>query len=519
MRCIRQILYYRLEKQIGADSTARALHVSKGTVINTIKRFSGSGLPWPLPDDLTDSTLENRLYPSTVRPRTTNETLPTALYLEQELAKKHVTLQCLYDEYAQSTTEVVSRASFYRYCHRHTLPSPSMPMVHKGGDLVYVDYSGDGLFYTEHGSGERRDVELFCCCWGLSSYTYAEATESQKKRDFSYSHVRAFRYYGVVPHGLVPDNLKSAVTKPSPFDPVINPLYEEMGQHYGTVILPARVRKPKDKAKVESAVLHIQRFILARLRNRQFFSLAEINAAIAELLEEFNARPMKDYGYQSRRERFERLDRPYAQALPTEPFRITDVKLNVLVGKNYHIRYRDHFYSVPFEYVGKRVTVRRCGGMVEFFNDHQLLSRHLYCTRKFGYSTRTEHMPKAHQFVKGLTPGWIIAQASKIGNNTVSVVAATMQRSEHVQQGFNAALGILQLGKAYSAERLEAACKRCLHYKTATYRSLKAVLESHLDEQPLDGNPAPSQSSTTTVIHENLRRDFNQPHTTEENEA
>ena len=389
---------------------------------------------------------------------------------------------------------------------------------HRGGDLIYVDYSGDGLYYTDSRNGVRVDVDLFCCCWGLSSYSFVDATETQKKRDFCQSHVRAFRYFGVCSHGLVPDNLKSAVRKPDPFDPQLNPLYEELGRHYGTAILPARIRKPKDKAKVESAVLHIQRFILARLRNRQFFSLVEINEAIAELLEEFNDRPMKDYGHQTRRERFERLDRPYAQPLPAEPFRITDIKHDVLVGKNYHLRYCDHFYSVPFEKVGMRVIVRRNGMMVEIFHDGQLLTRHLYSTRKFGYSTKSEHMPREHQFVKGLTPGWIMAQAAKIGDNTTGAVAEVMRRSEHVQQGFNAALGILKLAKVYTPQRLENASLRCIHFRTVTYRALKSVLEKKLDQQPLSSYLVPEQSSQV-IMHENLRLDFNQHNNTEKRQS
>ena len=510
MRSIRQILYYRLEKQIGADQTACALKVSKGTVINTTKRFTESGLPWPLPEDMTDSTLEARLYPATPRITHGNPDLPSIQYLEEELAKKHVTLQCLYDEYCGRTTDPVSRAGFYRYCKRSRILAPSMPMEHRGGDLVYVDYSGDGLFYTDPQSGVRKDLDLFCCCWGLSSFSFADATETQKKRDFCYSHVRAFRYFGVASHGLVPDNLKSAVRKPDPFDPLINPLYEELGRHYRVVILPARIQKPKDKAKVESAVLHIQRYILARLRNRQFFSLVDVNLAISELLEEFNNRPMKDYGHQTRRERFELLDRPYAQSLPEEPFRITDIKHDVLVGKNYHIRYDDHYYSIPFEMTKMRVTVRRCGAMVEIFHDGQLLTRHLFSTRKFHYSTKNEHMPKDHQFVKGLTPGWIIAQAAKIGDSTVNAVAAVMRRSEHVQQGFNGALGILSLAKAYTPQRLEAACCRCLYFNTVNYRALKSVLLRELDLQPLPNLPVTERQPPKPIVHENLRRDFDQ---------
>ena len=481
-------------------------------LINTVRRFEKSGLPWPLPEEITDSTLEARLYQSKSQAVPVNPELPGISYLEEQLSKKHVTLQCLYDEYLTTATAPVSRAAFYRYFGRNRIFAPSMPIDHRSGDLVYVDYSGDGIFYTDPENGARKDLDLFCCCWGLSSFSYADATETQKKRDFCQSHVRAFRYFGVASHGLVPDNLKSAVTKPDPFDPQINPLYEELGKHYGLVILPARIRKPKDKAKVESAVLHIQRFILARLRNRQFFSLVEVNGAIRALLEEFNDRPMKDYGYQTRRERFERLDKPHAQALPVEPFRITDIKHNVLVGKNYHIRYKDHYYSVPFEHVGKRVTVRRCGAMVELFHDGQLLTRHLFSMRMYSYSTRNEHMPKDHQFVKGLTPGWIMAQAAKIGDNTVNAIGTVMRRSEHIQQGFNAALGILSFAKAYTPERLEAACCRCIHFNTVTYRALKSVLVNNLDQQPLTSLTAAPGHSTMVVLHENLRRDFDQHH-------
>jgi transposase len=511
MREIRSILYYRLEKGISAERTALALKISKGTVINTVRRFKQSTLTWPLAEDVSDSYLESVLYTAVAK---SNEAaarpeLPSISYLEAELARPHVTLQCLYDEYFRRSLEPVSRASFYRYFNANRPKPYSMPMEYKGGDLLFIDYSGDGLFYTDRRTKEIIDVELFCCCWGASNYSYAEATRSQQNEDFVYSHPHSFRYFGVVPHGLVPDNLKSGVKTPDRYDPVINPLYGEMAGHYHTAVLPARVRKPKDKAKVENGVLHIQRYILARLRDRQFFSLSEINNAVWELLEEFNNRPMKDYGNQTRRERFELLDRPYAQPLPAEPFRITEVRIDVLVGKNYHVRYKDHFYSVPFAYVGKRVKIRRCGSMLEIMHDGQILTRHLYSMEKYRYTIKNEHMPKSHQFVKGLTPGWIIAQAAQIGQNTVDVVSAIMQRSEHVQQGFNAALGVLRLSKVYTKERLEAACARCMHYRMTTYRALKSVLQNNLDQQPV----TPALKNTTRVegcaiSHENVRGDY-----------
>ena len=508
MRSIRQILYYRLEKEICADQTANALKISKGTVINTTKRFQESGLPWPLPEEITDSTLEARLYPVKPNLEQLDPNLPSLSYIEAELAQKHVTLQCLYDEYRRTSMNPVSRAGFYRYYNKIRPIDVCMPMEYLGGDALFVDYSGDGLIYTDSESSTLVKVDLFCCCWGLSSFSYADATISQKKRDFCQSHVRAFRYFGVCPQRLVPDNLKSAVTTANPFDPVINRLYEELGRHYGIVILPARVRKPKDKAKVESAVLHIQQFILARLRNRQFFSLPEINEAVSELLEEFNDRPMKDYRYQTRRERYEKLDKPYAQTLPEEPFRIIDIKHDVLVGKNYHIRYKDHFYSVPFELAKKRVIVRHSGMMVELFHDGKIITRHIYNPHEFKYSTKTEHMPKDHQFVRGLTPGWIIAQAAKIGECTVNAVTEIMRRSEHVQQGFNAALGVFHLGKVYTPERLELASKRCIYFNCVTYRAIKSVLLNNLERETFPGETNDTLNMEQIIMHENLRRDF-----------
>jgi transposase len=510
MREIKTILYYRLEKGISAEKTSKALNISKGTVINTMSRFETCGLTWPLPDDMNDTTLQNLLYPQKpLQPAAGVAELPTVTYLETELKKPNVTLQCLYDEYRQRTAEPVSRASFYRYYNAQQQKPCSMPMEYKGGDLLFVDYSGDGLFYTERATGEVVAVELFCCCWGASNYSYAEATHTQNNEAFVYSHIHACRYFGVVPHGFVPDNLKSGVKVPDRYDPIINPLYEEMARHYHSAIIPARVRQPRDKAKIENGVLHIQRYVLARLRDRQFFALIEINTAIAELMEEFNDRPMKDYGNQTRIERFERLDKPYAQPLPEEPFRISEIKLEVLVRKNYHAQYAGHFYSVPYEYVGKRVTVKRCGCMVEIFHDGTRLSCHLFSLLKYRYSTKTEHMPQAHQFVKGLTPGWIMAQASKVGQNTVDVVAAIMKRSEHVQQGFNAALGVLRFAKVYTEPRLEAACARCLYYRTTTYRALKSVLHNNLDKEPLPDTVAtPVLQNDQPLVHENVRGDY-----------
>jgi len=320
--------------------------------------------------------------------------------------------------------------------------------------------------------------------------------------EYTASHDRAFQYFKAVPHGLVPDNLKSAVHKANRYDPLLNPLYKRLAEHYHTAIIPARVCKPKDKAVVESNVLHIQRFILARLRNRTFFSLSEVNQALREELELYNSRPMKDYGNKSRKERFEELDKPYALELPAYRFTITKIKQGVRVAPNYHSRYEDHYYSIPHQYARCYIDIYQIGAILEIYHDNQHLCRHRLSLQKYRHSTVPGHMPQEHQYVKGWSKEYFIAQAAKIGAATAEVVKITMARQQHVQQGFNAALGILRFAQMYSAERLEKASERALHFSTVSYRHLKAIFDQNLDKEPIVHAPSPS---VEIVDHENIR--------------
>jgi hypothetical protein len=238
------------------------------------------------------------------------------------------------------------------------------------------------------------------------------------------------------------------------------------------------------------------------LRNRQFFSLDEVNVAIREELEAFNNRPMKEYGGQSRRQRFEELDKPYAQQLPAEPFKISSVKLNVLVGHNYHIRFEDHFYSVPHYLATQRVDVYQIGPIIEIYHDNVHVCRHQAGPPNFGYATVTEHMPPSHAFVKGWSKEWFIAKASEIGPATAEAASQIMNRRDHVQQGFNAVVGVLRLAKVYSPQRLERACQRATYYKSTTLKAIKTILEQHLDNQTF--LPLPTQNQPP-VVHENIR--------------
>jgi transposase len=503
MRRIRQVLEYRLGKKISAEQTARALSLSKGSVINIIRRFERSGIAWPLPEELTDSVLEASLFapePSTVD---SSIPLPDIPYLMGELARPHVTLQRLWEEYHEQHPDGLQRTAFYRYVHVNRPPEVSLKMVHKAGDKIFVDYSGEGLEYIDRGTGEVIPTELFASAWGASSYSYFEATRTQRTEDFVQSQVRMMEYFGVVAQALVPDNLKSGVKKADRYDPVANPLYERMASHYGMAILPARIRKPKDKAVAESAVQQGQRFILARLRNRQFFSLEEMNAAIREEMEVLNNRPMKDYGGQSRRERFLAVDKPAARPLPAERFKISKLKLGVRVGLNYHIRFEDHNYSIPYHLAGQCVDVYQVGAVIEIYHDNIHVCRHQAGPPNFGHTTVDAHMPAKHvSYVRGLRPEWFLHQASQIGPATEEAVRRAMACRRHPQQGFNAAQGILRMAKVYTPQRLEKACQRLLHFKAVSFRTLKTILEQSLDQQtclPLTAPPEPP------LLHENLR--------------
>ncbi|MDD5069038.1 MAG: IS21 family transposase [Candidatus Pacebacteria bacterium] len=504
MRKIRQVLMYRLSKKISAEQTALALSLSKGSVINYAERFEQSKLPWPLPDTLTDTALEEALFPPLPpsKENTPNEPLLDVEYLEKELLRPHVTLQRLWEEYTEQHPDGLKRTAFYDRFARHRSPQITMKVIHKGGDKVFSDYSGDGLEYIDRRTGEIIPVDLFVCAWGASSFTFAEATETQKTLDFSMSHVRALDYFGVAPFAFVLDNTKSGVKKADRYDPVANPVYGKMADHYHVAFLPTRVCKPKDKAVVECAVLQAQRFILARLRDRQFFSLDETNAGIRKELEVLNNRPMKEYGGQSRRQRFEELDKPYAQNLPAESFKISRIKMDVRVAPNYHIRFEDHHYSVPHHFAGQCVCVYQVGPIIEIYHDNIHICRHQMGRPNFDYTTLKEHMPPSHAFVKGWSKEWFIAQADKIGPATAEMVSAIMSSREHAQQGFNAAMGVLRLAKVYTPQRVEKACQRADYFKSTSFKAIKSILEQSLDKQTF--LPLP-QENNPPLVHENIR--------------
>lgn len=506
MRKVREIMRLHYESSLSNQQIADALRISKTSVFNTLERFRASGMIWPIPEDLADMELEARIYKKDPA-RKKADILPDFEYIEDEVSRPHMTLELLWNEYAQNNPDGLGRSSFYRHYRTYRKArSISMNVIHKGGDKVFVDYSGDGLRYYNRETGNWVETEVFVCSWGASSYSYAECSESQNGQDWVRSHIRALEYFECVPNAFVPDNLKSGVTKASFYEPEINALYEKFAQHYSTAILPARVRKPKDKAVVESNILHLQRFIFGRLRNRTFFSLADLNQAVWEVLNLYNDRPMQQYK-KSRRERFELLDKPYAKPLTSNPFLFTDVKYDIRVAPNYHIEFDKHYYSVPHEIARECVDVYQINNILEIYHKGTHVCRHKKGLPDYRYTTKEEHMPHNHKFVKGWSPAWFIAQAEKIGPALAELVGRVMDNRKHPEQGFRAAMGLLGLSKKYREERVEKAAERALHFGNLTCKAMKTILDQGLEEKAVTENQTQStiSPSSRTDLHENIR--------------
>lgn len=340
---------------------------------------------------------------------------------------------------------------------------------------------------------------MFVAVLGASHYCYTEATWTQSLPDWIGSHGRALRYFGGVPALLVPDNLASGVTRAHRYEPVLNPTYRDMATHYGTAILPARVRKPRDKAKVETAVQLVERWILARLRHHQFFSLAELNTEIARLIEDLNTRPLRALPG-NRRSQFEQLDRPALKPLPAQPYVFAEWT-HARVHIDYHLAVDGHYYSCPYALIGQQLDVRLTAHTVEVFRRGVRVAAHVRSHDKGRHTTAPEHMPVAHQAYAHWTPARLIAWAGNTGPATAGLVETLMARRAHPQQAFRACLGIMRLGKTYGDERLEAACARAIRLGAFSYRSLESILRRRLDQHPLPLE-APA---TTSPAHDNLR--------------
>lgn len=476
-----EILRQKLELGRSHREVAQSLGISVGSVSKALRRLQSSGLSWAEAKELGETELELRLYGHASN--ASDRPQPDCSYLHRELRRAGVTLQLLHMEYLEQHIDGYQYTQFCeRYSRWRKRQRSSMRQVHKAGEKLFVDYSGKKPSIVNRHTGELIEVELFVGAMGASHRIFAEATMTQQGPDWIGSHVRMLESMGGVPEAIVCDQLKSGVVKACRYEPGLQETYQEMARHYGTTILPARPRAPKDKAKVEVAVQIAQRWILARLRNETFFTLSELNARIAELLVELNARNMKSYEA-TREELFDRYDRPALRALPAQRFIFFRQK-KARVNIDYHVSYEKHHYSVPHALLHEYVRLHVTEQTVEVFHKCRRVASHVRSFVKGGYTTVPEHMPAAHRAHAEWSPSRLIRWGEKVGPFTSSLIEAILHDRKHPEQGYRSCLGLMRLSKRYSAERMETACERALEDGARNYGYVNSMLKSGLDRLP-----------------------------------
>ena len=502
MNRLREVLRLSNERGLSHRDIGRSLRIGRSTVSECLRRAREAGLEWPLDPELDDEQLEALLYTQSGG-STCTRVLPDFKYIHTELRRKGVTLRLLWQEYIEAHPD--DGYKYSQYCELYRRFRKTLDVVlrqeHRAGEKLFVDYSGDGLEITDRATGEKTPVHLFVAALGASHYIYAESTLRQNLRDWILSQVRTLEFLGAVPEIIVPDNPKTGVTHPCYYDPEINKSYRDFAVHYDTVIIPARPKKPRDKAKAETAVLMAQRMIVAALRNHTFFSLEELNDAILELLEKINRQKFQKLDT-TRRELFETIDKPAMRPLPAQRYEFAEWS-TPRVNIDYHVEVDRHYYSVPYKLVHKKVDARLTLNTVELFLKGRRIASHERSFEVGKYTTIREHMPKSHREHLEWTPSRILRWAKKTGPKTADLAQAIMNARPHPELGYRACLGILRLGKRFGEERLEAACHRALVAGTHSYRSVESILKRGLDRAPLSTNSTKATSNSTD--HENIR--------------
>lgn len=498
MRKVREILRLRIGCGLSARAVAKSCKVSHSTVLEYHRRAVAADLGWPLPEGMDDAALEKIICgPPDIS--TGRREMPEIDYLVSEMKRSHVTLHLLWLEYKAANPDGYQ---YTQFCHRYREAKKKLDVVlrqeHRAGEKLFTDYAGDTIGITDPMTGKVTQAHIFVAVLGASSYTYAEATIDLSVSSWISSHIRAFEYFGGVPQIVVPDNTKCAVIKPDRYEPDLNPAFADMAAHYSTAIIPARVRKPRDKAPAEAGVLLVERWILAAIRNRTFFSIGEANDAIAELLEKLNERKFKKMN-SSRIELFEALEKPALLPLPTRRYEFLEWK-TAKVGIDYHISANKHFYSVPYQLVGEQVDVRLSALAVEILYKNRRVASHKRSYREGGFTTNSEHRPKSHREHLEWTPSRIINWAKQTGPATAALLKKILASRPHPEAGYRSCLGIIRLSKHYGKERVEAACLRGLRSNVTSYKSIKSILEKGLDSVPIKSEPC-----GLVITHANVR--------------
>ena len=501
MRKIREVLRLRFAQGLSQRAIGRSLGISTGVVNACLSRARSAGLGWPLPEGLDDTALEALLYPPPPEVAGEQRPVPDWAAVHCELRRPNVTLALLWEEYrAGPGGQDGFGYSWFCELYRAWVGclKPTLRQVHPAGERVFVDFAGHTMEVIDAATGEIRRAEVFVAVLGASSYTYAHATWTQSLPDWIAAHAAMLGFFSGVPRQIVSDNLRAGITRACFYEPQINRTYADFAAHYGTAIIPARPYKPRDKAKVEVGVQVVQRWILARLRNRRFFCLAELNQAIGGLVEQLNDRPMRGWGT-TRRALYEQLDRPALLALPPTPYEYADWK-RCRVNLDYHVEIEKHFYSVPFRLLRAEVEARITAKTVEIFHHGKLVAAHLRSPRAHRPTTLAEHMPSSHRRYRDWTHERVRREAAKIGADAATLIDLILRSRPHPEQGLRSAIGIIGLVKRYGPERVDAACARALALNTRSYTSVAAILKNRAEVTP--SRPADEGS---ILIHANIR--------------
>jgi transposase len=500
MRKLREVIRLKLEAKQSGRAIGQACGISPSTVSEYLGRIAVAGLEWPLPSEFDDdAALERLLFPDQGHPQTSRPE-PDWTVVHHELQKRHVTKMLVWQEYKEAQPDGYQYSQFCDLYLRWSRPLlATMRKAHRAGERTFIDFSGDGIAVVSPFTGECQKAVLFVAVLGASNLTYVEPVLHQDLPTWIGCHVRACEYFGGVTEIWTPDNPRAGVTRADRYDPELNPTYAELARHYGVAVIPARPRKPRDKAKVEAAVLLAERWIIAVLRHRTFYSMEELRTAVAELVEKLNHRSMRRLK-KSRQELFEEMERAALKPLPDRPYELAEWR-RVTLGFDYHVAFDDHYYSMPFQLIGKTLELRATESTVEIFLRGKRLESHMRSYDKWKYTTRAEHMPRAHLHQVTWTPERLINWARKTGPQTAALITAMLDAKEHPQQAFRRCMGILSLSKQYEANRIERACSRALRVGALSHRSLRAILKHNLDGVPLPGD----EPQPTLPLHENIR--------------
>lgn len=500
MRKIKEVLRLALCMKLGVRQIGRSCSISHPTVQKYVAAAQKINLSWEQAQSMDDTQLYALVKQNQPQSdKRINHPLPDCAYIHHELKKKNVTLTLLWQEYKEEHPDGYQYTRFCEYYRRFAKTlTPTLRQTHKAGEKMFVDYAGQTIPVQDRQTGQLRQAQVFVAVLGASNYTYAQADWDQSLSNWIDAHARTFEYFGGVPQVIVCDNLRAGVSRACRYEPDINPTYTEMAAHYGIIVIPARASRPKDKSKVETAVLVVERWILASLRNRKFFSLQELNQTIRDLLVKLNQRPFKRLEG-SRESVFKDIEQPALKLLPQNRYEFAQWK-KAKVNIDYHVDINGHYYSVPYTLVHQEVEIRYTAQSVEIFYHSRRISSHKIDSRRGWHTTVKEHMPKSHQQYLEWTPSRMIDEAKRIGESGAAVVERILGSRQYPELGYRSCLGILHLSKAYPIERVDAACNRALAIGACSYKSVRSILETGLDKQLVQ-----EKINQPVIEHENIR--------------